>query len=141
VLAATRLSFRYTLICVTISVTTWKTRTRGIVTKVRTLKSGETVGGIASTRGSLAQLLPNRFYIGEVVFKGEVLGGEQVAIVDRDLFDAVQAKLDEQVTNHKTARMRSEALLAGRIFDDRGNRMSPSHARKGGVKIRIFTRP
>jgi DNA invertase Pin-like site-specific DNA recombinase len=113
-------------------------RRRGIVTKVRTLKSGETVGGIAFTRGSLAQLLRNRFYIGEVVFKGEVLGGEQVAIVDRDLFDAVQAKLDEQVTNHKTARMTSEALLAGRIFDDRGNRMSPSHARKGGVKYRYY---
>jgi hypothetical protein len=29
--------------------------------------------------------------------------------------------------------MKSEALLIGRIFDDRGNRMSPSHARKGGA--------
>ena len=41
--------------------------------------------------------LRNRFYIGEVVFKGETLAGEQPAIVDRDLFDAVQAKLNEQV--------------------------------------------
>jgi hypothetical protein len=24
--------------------------------------------------------------------------------------------------------------LTGRIFDDRGNRMSPSHSRKGGVR-------
>jgi hypothetical protein len=29
--------------------------------------------------------------------------------------------------------MKSEALLAGRIFDDRGNRMSPTHARKKGI--------
>ena len=50
-------------------------RKRGIVTKVRTLKTGETVGGIPFTRGPLAHLLRNRFYIGEVAFKGEVLAG------------------------------------------------------------------
>ena len=113
-------------------------RKRGIVTKVRTLKTGETVGGIAFTRGPLAHLLRNRFYIGEVAFKGEVLAGEQPAIIDRDLFDAVQARLSEQVTNHKVSRTRSEALLLGRIFDDRGHRMSPSHVRKRGIKYRYY---
>jgi site-specific DNA recombinase len=113
-------------------------RERGILTKVRTLRTGETVGGIPFTRGPLAHLLRNRFYIGEVVFKGEVLKGEQPAVVDRELFDAVQAKLSEQVNNHKTTRMKSEALLIGRIFDDRGNRMSPSHARKRGIKYRYY---
>ena len=98
----------------------------------------ETVGGIPFTRGPLAHLLRNRFYIGDVPFKGEILKGEQPAIVDRDLFEAVQAKLSEQVNGHKAARMKSEALLIGRIFDDRGNRMSPSHARKGGVKYRYY---
>jgi hypothetical protein len=83
-------------------------------------------------------LLRNRFYIGDVPFKGEILKGEQPGIIDRDLFDAVQAKLNEQVNGHKAARMKSEALLMGRIFDDRGNRMSPSHARKGGVKYRYY---
>jgi len=110
----------------------------GIVSKLRTLKTGEAVGGIPFTRGPLAHLLRNRFYIGEVAFKGEVLPGEQPAIVDRDLFDAVQAKLSQQINNHKTTRMKSEALLAGRIFDDRGNRMSPSHARKRCVKYRYY---
>src|SRR6201984_832876 len=113
-------------------------RKRGIVTKVRTLKTGETVGGIPFTRGPLAHLLRNRFYIGDVPFKGEILKGEQPAIVDRDLFEAVQAKLSEQVNGHKAARMKSEALLIGRIFDNRGNRMSPSHARKGGIKYRYY---
>ena len=113
-------------------------RKQGIVTKVRTLKTGKTVGGIPFTRGPLAHLLRNRFYIGEVPFKGEVLDGEQPRILDRDLFDAVQAKLSEQTTNHRTTRMNSEALLTGRIFDDRGNRMSPSHVRKGGRKYRYY---
>jgi site-specific DNA recombinase len=113
-------------------------RQRGVVTKLRTLKTGETVGGIPFTRGSLAHLLRNRFYIGEVVFKGEVLKGEQPAIVDADLFEAVQAKLNEQVNNHKAKWTKSEGLLIGRLFDDRGNRMSPSHARKGHVKYRYY---
>ena len=113
-------------------------RKRGIVTKVRKLKTGEIVGGIPFTRGPLAHLLRNRFYIGEVVFKGEVLAGEQSAIVDRDLFDAVQTKLTEQNNNHKATRMKSDALLAGRIYDDRGNRMSPSHASKRGIKYRYY---
>jgi site-specific DNA recombinase len=113
-------------------------RTRGIVTKVRTLKAGEAVGGIPFTRGPLAHLLRNRFYIGEVIFKGEVLAGEQPAIVDRGLFEAVQAKLSQQVTNHKVSRTKSEALLLGRIFDDRGHRMTPSHVRKGGIKYRYY---
>ena len=59
-------------------------------------------------------------------------------IVERDLFDAVQAKLTEQINNHKASRMNSEALLSGRIFDDRGHRMTPSHARKGGMKYRYY---
>jgi site-specific DNA recombinase len=113
-------------------------RKRGIVTKVRKLKTGECVGGIAFTRGSLAQLLRNRFYIGEVVFKGEVFKGEQPAILDLALFDAVQARLNEQVTNHKAKWMKSEALLTGRIYDDRGNHMTPSHTRKGNVRYRYY---
>src|SRR6202522_915492 len=96
-------------------------RKTGVVTKVRTLKTGQTVGGIPFTRGPLAYLLRNRFYIGEVAFKGEVLAGEQRGIIDRGLFDAVQAKLNEQANNHMPVRAKSGSLLAGRIYDDRGN--------------------
>src|SRR5215211_2591251 len=113
-------------------------RERGIVTKVRSLKSGRTIGGIPFTRGPLAHLLRNRFYIGEVAFNDEVLPGEQPAILDRDLFDAVQSRLSEQLNNHTAARANSESLLLGRIYDDRGNRMSPSHARKLGVRYRYY---
>ena len=111
---------------------------RGIVTRVRQLKTGRTIGGIPFTRGPLGHLLRNRFYIGEVLFKGEVLPGEQAAIVDRDLFDAVQVNLHNQRTHHSTTRNKSAALLSGRIYDDRGNRMTPSHARKRGLRYRYY---
>jgi site-specific DNA recombinase len=113
-------------------------RKRRVVTKVRTLKSGEQIGGIPFTRGPLAHPLRNRFHINEVAFKAEVLKGEQVPIVHKDLFEAVQIKLTEQINNHKAARTNSEALLTGRIFDDRNNRMTPSHVRKDGVKYRYY---
>ena len=67
-----------------------------------------------------------------------MLPGEQAAILDRDLFDAVQAKLNEQLNNHTVARDKSDALLIGRIYDDRGNRMTPTHVRKGGIKYRYY---
>ncbi len=67
-----------------------------------------------------------------------MLQGEQPAILDRKLFEAVQAKLSEQASNHTVSRVRSPALLAGRLFDDRGNRMGPSHARKGNTKYRYY---
>jgi site-specific DNA recombinase len=37
-----------------------------------------------------------------------------------------------------TKRATSESLLTGRIFDDRGNRMTPSHARKNGKRYRYY---
>jgi site-specific DNA recombinase len=113
-------------------------RERGIVTKVRSLKTGRTIGGIPFTRGPLAHLLRNRFYIGEVAFKGEVLPGEQPPIIDRDLFDAVQAKLNEQRNNHRAGRATSGSPLIGRLYDDRGNRMTPSHVRKDGIRYRYY---
>jgi site-specific DNA recombinase len=113
-------------------------RKQGVVSKIRKLRTGEAVGGIPFTRGPLAHLLRNRFYIGEISFKGEVLPGEQTAILDRKLFEAVQVKLSEQASNHTTTWMQSQALLTGRIFDDRGNRMGPSHARKGNIKYRYY---
>src|SRR5206468_6649738 len=105
-------------------------RTIGIKTKVRPLANGKTIGGIPFTRGPLAAFLRNRFYVGEVRYRGEIFAGEQPAILDRKLFEAVQAKLDQQRINRNTARRESGSLLIGRIFDARGNRMTPTYAVK-----------
>ena len=113
-------------------------RKQRIVTKQRARKTGIKVGAISFTRGSLGYLLRNPFYVGRVNFKGEILPGEQPAIIEQDLFDVVQEKLTKQNKNHTTTRMQSEALLMGRIFDDRGNLMSPTYAKKKGIKYRYY---
>jgi site-specific DNA recombinase len=113
-------------------------RQTGIKTKLRPLSNGRTIGGIPFTRGSLAAFLRNRFYVGEVRYKGEVFPGEQTAILDRAPFEAVQTKLDQQRANRAKARQQSQSLLMGRIFDERGNRMTPSYAVKNAVRYRYY---
>jgi site-specific DNA recombinase len=107
--------------------------------KPRQLANGGIVQAACYRVGPLAHLLKNRFYIGEVVYRGEVHKGEHEPILDRDLFEAVQAKLKEQAIERKLARRQSPHLLTGKIFDDRGNPMSPTHANKKGVRYRYYT--
>jgi len=76
---------------------------KNIQTKIRLRVTGATHGGIPFERGSLFYLLRNRFYIGEVKYKGEILPGEQPAIMDRELFDAVQQKLTDQWSHRNHA--------------------------------------
>src|SRR5947209_4784689 len=113
-------------------------RERNIRTKERPLATGATRGGVAFGRGSLFYLLRNRFYIGEVKYKDEILPGEQPAIMDRALFDAVQQKLTDQWTTRSTTRNARAHLLTGLLFDDAGHRMIPTHATKAGIRYRYY---
>jgi hypothetical protein len=78
------------------------------------------------------------FYVGEVKYKDEILPGEQSAIMDRTLFDAVQQKLTEQWTTRSTTRNASDHLLTGLLFDDADRRMVPTHATKANVRYRYY---
>ena len=111
---------------------------RGIRTKAVSRLSGRVRGGIRFGVGALAHLLKNRFYLGEVVYRGEVHAGEHDAILDRDLFHAVQAKIAANAVARKIRLRGSPSILAGRIYDDRGNRMSPTHSNKLGVRYRYY---
>ena len=104
---------------------------KDIRTKIRLRATGATHGGILFERGSLFYLLRNRFYIGEVKYKGEVLPGEQPAIMDRQLFEAVQQRLTDQWSHRNHAKTKSNHLLTlsllrlaaasqGRVQDDIG---------------------
>src|SRR4051812_16317586 len=113
-------------------------RERGVVSKLRRLSNGRSIGGIPFTRGPLAYLLRNRFYVGEVVYRGEVCAAEHEPILDRELFEAVQQKLASQHRAFMHGRASSPALLMDKVFDDRGNRMTPAHARKAGRRYRYY---
>jgi len=111
---------------------------RDIRTKANGRRDGRVRGGIRFGVGSLAHLLKNRFYIGEVVYRGAVHRGEHEPILDRDLFASVQARLSANAVARQVPLKGSPAILTGRIFDDRGNRMSPTHSNKLGVRYRYY---
>jgi DNA invertase Pin-like site-specific DNA recombinase len=111
---------------------------KGIRTRRQILSTGKIRGGIRFGVGGVAQLLRNRFYVAEVVYHGAVHPGEQEPILDRALFDAVQAKLAASASTRHLKLRASASILAGRIFDDRGNRMTPSHTNKRGARYRYY---
>src|ERR1700682_238111 len=76
--------------------------------------------------------------LGEVPYRGEVHRGEHEPILGRDLFEAVQAKRAANAVARQFRLRGSAAILTGRLFDDRGNRMSPTHANKRGVRYRYY---
>ena len=110
----------------------------GVRTKQRPGGKGNMAGGVRFGVGTLAYLLKNRLYVGEISYRGEVHRGEHEPILDCDLFDTVQAKLKAGAVTRRLRLKASPAILAGRIFDDRGNRMSPTHANKLGVRYRYY---
>src|SRR3954454_10187822 len=91
---------------------------KGIVTKRRAAKVTKHQGGIPFTYGPLAHFLKNRLYIGDIGHKD----------VDRKTFDQVQQLLKSKAAGRKATRSASRALLLGKLYDDRGNRMSPSYS-------------
>jgi len=111
---------------------------RGVRTKRQSLATGKTRGGIPFGVGALANLLRNRFYTGEIVYRGARHPGEHEAIVEQSLFEAVQAKLAAGAQARQLKLRASPAILTGRIFDEHGNRMTPTHTNKRGARYRYY---
>src|SRR5229473_4850633 len=106
--------------------------------KQRVAETGRLIGGGPFSRGALYYLLRNRVYRGEAVHKGVGHPGEHEAIIDEGLWDAVQAKLSAQDTKRGRGRGESGALLMGLLFDDRGNRMSPTYTTRKAGRYRYY---
>lgn len=106
--------------------------------KARVLSNGRTLQARRYMVGALAYMLRNRFYVGEIVYRGDVHKGEHEPIIDRVLFEAVQMRMQEQRVTRSIRRDSSRAILTGRIFDDACHPMSPSHTNKRGVRYRYY---
>jgi site-specific DNA recombinase len=105
---------------------------------LRTDGKGKTTGGGLVSRGHLYKILSNPIYVGRLSHKRQVHEGQHAAIIDQTTWYRVQSQLAAHVIRRKNSRQDSNALLAGKLFDDRGNKMSPSHAAKGGKRWRYY---
>jgi DNA invertase Pin-like site-specific DNA recombinase len=112
----------------------------GLRIPIRLDGAGRSTGGGVFSRGHIYKILSNPIYVGRIAHKGQVHEGQQLPIVTQDLWEQVQHGLFDHVgaTRIKRARQSSEALLVGKLFDDRGNRMSPTWARKGSKRWRYY---
>ncbi len=112
---------------------------KGIISKRRVTKDGKTNGGAPYSRGALYSILQNRLYLGEVEHRGHVYPGEHTGIVDRKIWDRVQAQLQANTVAKRTgARAEEPSLLAGLAHDDKGYRLIPSHCTKGSKRYRYY---
>jgi site-specific DNA recombinase len=104
--------------------------------------TGKTTGGGLISRGHLHKILSNPIYLGRLTHKGQVHDGLHDPIVDQKTWNEVQLLLAEHAQRTAGNSQSSDALLAGKLFDDRGNRMSPSHATRADDDGAImFRRP
>jgi site-specific DNA recombinase len=104
---------------------------RGIVSKKWTSSTGHTRGGMSFRRGALYWLLRNPLYVGQVLHKAQLYDGRQPAIVDRDLWTKAQALLSaKSASRQERPALASGRSLTGRLFDDKGNAMSPAYTTK-----------
>ncbi len=110
-----------------------------ITSKVYTSKAGISSGGGPFGRSALHRLLGNHLYVGEVAHRGNVYLGEHEAIVDRELWDKVQALLAEKrQCEHAGPSTRQVSLLKGLIVDASERRLTPIHATKNGKRYRYY---
>ncbi len=111
---------------------------RGIRSKLRVSSDGKRSGGAVFSRGALYTLLSNPVYVGEIRHKRERHPGQHQAIVDRGLWESVQRMLRDH-TVRRTRRSAAEpSPLMGKLFDEDGASLTPSHAVKGERRYRYY---
>jgi site-specific DNA recombinase len=86
----------------------------GYLTKVRVSKNGSKTGGVKFHKNSVKDILRNSVYTGWIKYKNERFSGVHTAIVDKDLFDKVQERIDQSIVETKiTVETESPLTLLG----------------------------
>lgn len=91
------------------------------------------------SKGQLYHLLVNKVYIGKITHKDKVYEGEHDAIISEEIFEEVQKLLYEnKVDKTCGTKCSANSLLAGLIFDDKNNLMTPSHSNNHKRRYRYY---
>src|SRR5438034_10797367 len=90
------------------------------------------------SRGHLYWILSNPIYVGRLRRKGQIHDGLHPAVVDLETWDRVQQRLEGHTQARRISRPDDHSFLAGKLYDDRGHRMSASDASKGGRRWRYY---
>ncbi|RIJ24673.1 recombinase family protein [Henriciella barbarensis] len=113
----------------------------GIRSKRRTFKSGKSLGGCVMSRGAFHSILTNPVYRGMIRHKENAYPGNHPAIIEEAIWSRIQEALIA-----KGGRQRGQggaiktegSPLTGRLFDQAGNRLTPTYATTRGRRWRYY---
>ena len=114
----------------------------GLRTKTREANDPKMRGGKSFSRGRIQNLLRNPLYIGKIRHKDIIHEGQHSGIVDDEVFKRAQEKLDAASRRADKRRAGNPGKivspLAGKVFDDQGRRLTPSHTSRGSRRFRYY---
>jgi site-specific DNA recombinase len=112
----------------------------GLRSKARISKrSKKTSGGNSLGLGHIHAILTNPIYAGRIRHKKNVYEGKHSPIIKPELFDKVQTLLQQQSRKPRGKPQSSHSSpYVGKLFDETGDRLTPSHANKKGIRHRYY---
>ncbi len=100
---------------------------------------GRVSGGKHFDRGHIQHILSNPIYAGRIRHKKQTYDGQHPAIIDPTVWDKVQGMMQSGAAVARGSRQKAtRSLLAGKLFDETGDRLTPSHSRKNGKRLRYY---
>lgn len=98
------------------------------------------MGGAALSRGTLYHLLSNPVYIGKTRHGDKFYEGRHKGIIDHEIWEqAANLLASNRVKRRTSHNIASGRVLLGLLFDDQGNRFTPTHASKKGRRYAYYT--
>lgn len=129
-----------------IRVTKDKVDELGLRTVVWTLSSGRIKGGAQFSFGHIYHILTNPIYASRIRHHAEVYPGLHEAIIAPDVWDQLQEQLKAGAVKPRKGKRQNDergkkqvSLLIGKVFDETGDRLTPSHTKTAkGRKLRYY---
>lgn len=114
----------------------------GMRTKARAgeVSRAQAAGEALFERGHIYYILSNPLYAGRIRHHSLVYDGQHPAIIDPAIFNDVQERLKATAGRERgqSGSGSKTSPLAGRLFDETGDRLTPSHANKKGRRYRYY---
>ena len=116
----------------------------GLRSKLRPSRKGAARGGHFMSRGHIHCILRNPVYQGLIRHKTTTYPGKHEAIIDEALWEQVQSMLQSAAMTRRGISLKSgpfketRAPLIGRLRDETGDRLTPSHTNKAGRRYYYY---
>ncbi|MDU8944353.1 recombinase family protein [Ovoidimarina sediminis] len=111
----------------------------GLRSKQHRFSSGREQGGGHLSTGQIYKILTNPVYRGQIRHKDKTWPGRHPAIVNADLWTRVQEKLQAASRRKRGRTSDAEtAPLTGKLWDETGDRLTPTHSLKAGKRHRYY---